>query len=349
MKTPQLNGLQFLRFVAAALVVATHSTLYVSERFQAMPLWLNGTRGVDVFFVISGFVMVWTSSHLVGQRHGAATFMAKRIKRIVPLYWFATGAKALMMLGLGGLALHSTFDPALIAKSLFFIPARKASGEIEPLLGVGWTLNFEMAFYVIFAASFAFRRRSFEACCLVLTTIAIASAWRPHAFPVWQFYLNDIVLEFLFGMVIARYFMLQRAVPRALSTLLLIAGAGWTLWSDNSLGLPRCVDFGIPAAMIVFATIALEREVGPHISPGMLFLGNASYAIYLFHPLLAPAGAVIAGRLHLPGSLPAVALCWMIGIGAGCLAHRFAEPVVNRLWRSLFDGGGAMLPGQTPR
>ena len=336
MKAPQLLGIQFLRFVAAAMVVGTHSTLYVSERLRAMPLWLNGTRGVDIFFVISGFVMVWTSSELIGRPNGGWIFMRKRINRIVPLYWLATGIKAAMLLGLAGVALHSTFDPGLIAKSLLFIPARKVSGEIEPLLGVGWTLNFEMAFYVLFALSFRFGRHALAVCGAVLLAVAISSAWRPHSFAVWQFYQNDIVLEFFYGMVLARMFMAGGRLPRPLSIVLLLAGAAWTILSVNWLGLPRSIDFGVPAAMIVCATIALEREIGPHIGRPLLFLGNASYAMYLFHPLFAPAGAVIAGRLHL-GAGVGTALCWLIGIGAGCLAHRFAEPVINRLWRRAFD------------
>lgn len=336
MKAPQLRGLQFLRFVAAAMVIGTHSTLYVSERLRAMPLWLNGTRGVDVFFVISGFVMVWTSAELIGRPGGDTAFMAKRIRRIVPLYWFATAIKLILMLGAGGLALHSTIDPALIAKSLLFIPARKASGEIEPLLGVGWTLNFEMAFYVIFALSFRFGRRSLDVCCLVLGAIAVAAAWRPHDYATWQFYQNDIVLEFLYGIVLARYFRAGGTIPRWLCAVLLIAGFGWTFWSGNTLGLPRAIDFGVPAAMIVAAVIALERDVGPRVSGPMMFAGDASYAMYLFHPLFAPAGAIIAGKLHLPGTLLPVLVCWTIGLGAGAVVHRFAEPHLNRLWQKTF-------------
>jgi exopolysaccharide production protein ExoZ len=153
-----LFSLQALRALAAWLVVIDHAMLTVA-RVQGYPeefvhlAWAIGNTGVYVFFAISGFVMVHTSFENFGSRRSALDFGRRRIVRIVPLYWIAT---------LAAFALHQVVgehDEGLVelAKSLLFIPYPNELGLMRPVLQQGWTLNFEMAFYAIFAIGMLFR------------------------------------------------------------------------------------------------------------------------------------------------------------------------------------------------
>ena len=111
--------------------------------------YLNvGAAGVDLFFIISGFVMVYSSEPLFGSSRGAIYFFCHRIIRIVPLYWIVTALALILatMHGFGGMyPLH------MIVGSFLFIPMLRPEGVMQPLVAQGWTLNYEMFFYVIFA------------------------------------------------------------------------------------------------------------------------------------------------------------------------------------------------------
>jgi exopolysaccharide production protein ExoZ len=147
-----LLSVQVLRAVAALLVLASHVGHDLTRRlgFEGYPPLQFGAGGVDVFFVISGFIMVWSSRGLFGQPGAAGTFMARRLVRIVPLDWATT------LLFLAGILIHPPMahrgvDPPHLVASLLFLPWPDQDGEHSPFYGIGWTLNYEMFFYVAFA------------------------------------------------------------------------------------------------------------------------------------------------------------------------------------------------------
>jgi exopolysaccharide production protein ExoZ len=153
------RGLQALRGIAAFLVVITHSGFYVSERLRpGFKYWTRGTSGVDLFFVLSGFVMIYSSVKLFSDPNGWRVFAERRIVRIVPVYWLATTVKLVALLAGSSYILHSQLSVLKEIASYLFLPTRNLDGEIRPLLGVGWTLNFEMFFYALF--TFALRLRA---------------------------------------------------------------------------------------------------------------------------------------------------------------------------------------------
>ncbi|MDB5937705.1 MAG: acyltransferase, partial [Polaromonas sp.] len=158
MPAKQFIGVQILRFVAAMLVVVMHITEAISVRITgAGPdhYWSAGAIGVDIFFVISGFVMAMSTARLPAGNQtnwqAAWIFMKRRLLRIAPLYWFYTLLKAALVLILPSLALRSSIDMQHLLASMLFIPALSPWGLVQPTLPVGWTLNFEMLFYVVFA------------------------------------------------------------------------------------------------------------------------------------------------------------------------------------------------------
>lgn len=154
-------GIQALRFIAAALVVVAHATQAVSIRLQGgdgQSYWELGTFGVDIFFVISGFIMATTTNRMPGGWVFALEFMRRRLIRIVPMYWIYTSLKLLAV----GLVAGSSTKPFPtidhIVASYFLVPYPDASGELWPVLPVGWTLTFELTFYIAFALAIATTR-----------------------------------------------------------------------------------------------------------------------------------------------------------------------------------------------
>ncbi len=323
----QFEGIQALRFVAALMVVVTHSTFYVSERLiKDFPVWSVGASGVDVFFVISGFVMVISSQSLMDRADGWKQFMLRRMVRIVPLYWVALSVKLMIMLSAPAVVLHAKFDLWAVVSSYLFLPSFNAEGRIEPLLGVGWTLNFEMFFYVLFALAMALRVDVLRMVTGVFIVCCIAALFRTDTWPASTFYFNTIVLEFAFGMLLARAVIRGFSLPVPVSILLLIVGfVGLMLpWAEDS-GLWRPVKWGLPAAMIVTAVIALNGFIGKRIPKVFLELGDASYALYLFHPMIAPAAPWMLAKLGLPIAPLSITLSILSSIIATWIIYRIAE------------------------
>jgi len=192
---------QALRFLAAFMVVCCHSTFYTKERLlSSVEVFHLGANGVPLFFVISGFVIVLSSRKLINDKDGWRKYAIKRIIRIVPLYWLITTYKVAIMVFSAGLILHGNNDFANILKSYFFIPTLNSEGKIRPILGVGWTLNFEMFFYLLFTIALFLRLNGIIFCGIIMTILTVLSFFKTPAWPVvLNFYADPIVINFLFG------------------------------------------------------------------------------------------------------------------------------------------------------
>lgn len=351
----QLLGVQALRFVAAFAVVVLHCSFYTAERLTpALGTYDLGANGVRLFFVISGFVMVASSHRLEGTPFGWRVFALKRIVRIVPMYWAITSVKLAMLLAVPAVVLHSHLDWSYIAKSYAFIPAINKDGEIHPLLGVGWTLNFEMFFYLLFALALALRVSAFRLIAPILTGLTLLSMFKTSDWPApLQFWADPVVLDFLAGMMIAHAVQKNWTLPPALAWLFVIAGCAYLF-----LPLPRPGEYGslafsigctVAAAMVVAGTIELEEKIGRRLPRWILFMGAASYALYLIHPILAPVGPALLKRLGLVYPLLSIAISIVVAIIGGVFAYRLIEqPLTRRLnnvvrSRRLYDPAPALV------
>jgi peptidoglycan/LPS O-acetylase OafA/YrhL len=131
--------IQALRAVAALLVVLLHAFETWGERVDpAAPgvNWDNGAAGVDIFFIISGFVMVISSRRRVDQAGAWLIFLRHRVVRIVPLYWLLTTVKVLAVVALGGVVLRTGLDFNFVAGSYLFLPVTDSAGHFRPVLPV---------------------------------------------------------------------------------------------------------------------------------------------------------------------------------------------------------------------
>lgn len=328
------NGVQALRFIAALLVVITHSTFYASERLMhGMPYWHAGASGVNIFFVISGFVMVVSTSKLVGRSDGWSKFLARRLIRIVPMYWIATGAKLLVMLTAPGAVLHSKLTLGYVLASFLFIPTVNVEGEFKPLLAVGWTLYFEMFFYVLFALALFTRQNRYVIVGAVLSLFAGVSLFRGKTWSPMTMFFDPLVLQFFMGMLIAAVVeccasinaIMQRYPAIPLVSVGLGAAALLLLFDVDWLWINFAFRTGIASMAIVLGVIWLEPLWGKKLPKSVLLLGDSSYSLYLFHPLVAPAIPVVLFKIGVNNYPICILLSIVSVLIIGVLIHLLVE------------------------
>ena len=340
----QFNGVQILRFIAAMLVVVMHTTQAISIHITgqgAGEYWSSGSAGVDIFFVISGFVMALSSRtpapNAPARLAAAWLFIKRRLLRIAPLYWFYTLLKVALMLALPALAQRSSFDAGHLVASLLFFPTMSPWGLIEPALPVGWTLNYEMLFYALFALALAWGLPRIRFCVLAFGLIFIAGHFAPESVTL-AFYARPIVLEFVLGMGIAHALLHYRQATPAIGLLTAVAGLLYMFGISWDVETDRLISWGLGAALLVLGAVWLEPWTAQRrLAAPLSFLGDASYSIYLSHTFVVPAGVLVFKRLGVQDSLvivPAVALAVLV---AGCLSYVWLErPMTQFLKRVLF-------------
>ena len=284
----RLDSLQVLRAVAALAVVVFHC--------HWVPL---ASFGVELFFVLSGFVICHAAAH--DPHH----FLAKRIARVVPLYWLATcGVFAIAMLAPALVpATHaSAFN---LVRSLLFWPYLRDDGAAMPVLFLGWTLNYEAFFYLVYAMALRISARLAPVLALgALITAASLHAVLAPLGTAADFWTRPMVLNFACGIV--AWLVWRRAgaawqrVP-AIVAAAIAALAFIVLLTGAQHALPPLLPWsGITSAALLLALLAL----GPRVRwPGwLLLIGDASYSLYLLHPYVLEA---VNRKLHAFGPDPA--------------------------------------------
>ncbi|HQU04834.1 MAG TPA: acyltransferase, partial [Acidocella sp.] len=210
--------------------------------------------GVDIFFVISGFVIVHASALLFKTAHGPITFLGRRLARIVPLYWIVTTLFILMLL-LDRSAIHGDIgSPVYCLAGYFFIPVMRPDGLVQPAYGLGWTLNYEMFFYLVFTPFILLSRHKavLGVVGLLGLLVLVGQTFGFHNTPL-LFWSNPIILEFCAGMVIALLFAKGIRMPEWLRPVLVVV-AITALHINATISLnERAWAFGIPATILVMA------------------------------------------------------------------------------------------------
>lgn len=331
---PTLLSVQYLRALAAFAVAAFHTLQWARIDFDI------GAAGVDVFFVISGFIM-WRTTE--GRAIRPLEFLRRRAIRIVPLYWTVT-------LGLAAAALlwparfidvQPTWDHVL--QSLAFIQHRNPAGLPFPVLAPGWTLNYEAVFYVIFAAClFLPEARRLLVLTCVLLALGFGGFFHP---PAYEMLANPMILEFLAGVLWAKAMNAGASPGRGAGWAIFVVGLAWYLtmyFTKAEWDLWRPLFWGFPALLLVIGLTSVEADGGLLDLPPARALGDASYSLYLTHPLVIGAMAVTFGVWHVwfvPVSL-------LLACAVGWLSWRvFERPITDRLKGPLRD---ATSPTHTP-
>lgn len=346
-----IYNLQILRALASYLVFLTHFGQYVGTLLPRPDLLAFGLSGVDVFFVLSGFIM-FVSTDGRGERPGG--FLLRRASRVVPVYWLVTIGVALIALaGLKPIGIL-TFQPDFLIQSLLFLPFSRG-GYIEPLVSVGWTLNYEMFFYVVFAGLLLVPTRAGRALgAVTIFLVLILLGLLPVPGLYWAYYTKPIVIEFAAGIGLgyaylhlgapAAGFPVRRVAAAALAAAVLLVLGGQVVVGALGLepelsGFARPLVWGSAAVLVVGAMLLLERGGVALRSRWLLSQGNASYSFYLIHNLMLHTASKLAAPLAAPG-FGRAALIFVMAFAAsaaiGELLFRSVETPMIATLRRLF-------------
>lgn len=248
-----INSIQTLRALAATSVVAVH-TSHDAGIYSNHPIigaiGGYGAIGVDIFFVISGFIMYVTAC--VNDK-SAFSFIIERLIRIVPLYWIATLAYVLLALMSNNITVPSLYDLTL---SLLLIPHANNSGEITTFLHVGWTLVYEMFFYATLAVSIFCRPWHLRVMGAILIVLVLSGVLLQPQSPVAFTYTNPILLEFGAGLGIGYLWQAEFRSKELLGVLMILAAVAmliiWPLSASAAApGVSRLLSWGLASILIV--------------------------------------------------------------------------------------------------
>ncbi len=340
-----LGNVQALRALAALMVVVVHAyaveSTYLPGRPWTTPYHVLGTYGVDLFFVISGVVMLVSTATWFGERSAPRRFLARRATRIYPPYWIVTALVLVAFLAVpAATGEHRSARPDVLA-SFLALPQRG-----EPLLVVGWTLTYELIFYAVFAIALRFHRRLLPAVTAIwLLAVVAIGALGPHANPWVRVLGSWFNLEFAFGLAIGALVLRgAMAAPRAITALavaLIAAVCVATAYSGREffeIAWWRPFAVGVPMALLVYGALGLERH-GVLAPRWLRAQGDASYALYLWHVPVIGAIGLALHRAHVHGTPARVAIVlggYALAIAFSFVAYRWIERPLLALGRRYF-------------
>lgn len=287
-----------------------------------------GAFGVDIFFVISGFVML---NSQMRERRSSYIFLEGRIIRILPIYWLITFVVSSLYMAFPNLFRELMISSRWLVSSLFFM-STWTSGH-HPIVYVGWTLEWEMFFYIVFSLGLLFREIN-RLIIFSFSSILIFSLYTNH----W------IGMEFLFGMIAAVIYK-RTYLPHLFGLLFFLVG-GFVSFEFipqqlDLLNLDRVLTWGVSAFMIVLGALYF-RKINNKI---LISIGNASYSIYLIQVLSIPAFYKFSTKFmgFLNGDEMSV-FCLLFTIVFGVFFYRIVEIPITTTLKNFFLNRGNKCP-----
>lgn len=338
----KIASIQALRAVAAWLVVLHHAHQVFFDFVAASVVgWIisaRGAVGVDLFFVVSGFVMMIATG---SKAPAAGTFLLRRLGRIAPAYWLATVLFACVLLAFPA-ALKPPFrlDPVHFMLSASFTSSL-VPDHFFPVLSVGWSLNFEMLFYLLLAAAIALaartRVKNLERW-LVPGVIVVLVYLYPWRLPGVDMFKSKMLLMFAAGYLLGVAHVSFGLKPHRIGGLVLLGiGAAAILATERNDWLVRAA----ACTSVVWGCMCLEQEFSRVTL--LTRLGDWSYSTYLIHLIVL----TLAHQAHLAlGAGPEmiwIAAAMLITLLLSMLSYRFVELPGQR----LFDRRGSLLTRPT--
>jgi len=262
------------------------------------------------------------------------------------MYWGLTFALFAVALIMPSLLQASRADWSELLKSLFFVPFVKSNGLTQPVLFLGWTLNYEMFFYALFALSLVIRSVGLRTGLMMFVLILLVVAGRllEPASPVARFYTDPILLEFLFGMLLGYVHWRTRSNAIPLRWAYAAFAVAIILVVPQILIAPdwhRTLIWGVPAAFVVLGALLLDVHGRSHQGRILLLVGAASYMLYLTHPFVAipiEKLAVRFGLVEMPVVLVSIVLEVSLATLGAIAIHLAVERPVTALLRGWLDG-----------
>ncbi|MFB4392147.1 MULTISPECIES: acyltransferase family protein [unclassified Pseudomonas] len=348
-----IKNIQYLRFLAAALVVLAHSNLQIYG-INGASTNLGGF-GVDIFFIISGFIMpyiiyggLYTESPTATM--GAAGFLWRRITRIWPMYFITIACVIVISYAVG-----SGFIPNVTADLAYIFNPSKANPlwvfetltfthwSRPPVLGIGWTLQVEFLFYVSIAAVLLFRVNTLAGMeAGILSFFFLTLLLSSHS-EVASAFANPMIFEFMLGFFLYRIVSSNVTMNKNIAIFILAISAPALLAIELSGAIKlsgtiyRPVAWGVPAFFLVWAALSLEQYTKD--SKIFSLLGDASYSLYLTHGFISPLFVFIWISFGLADTIPwwiYLPLYFAVCQGIGVVAHLYVEKPINNSIRKIF-------------
>ena len=312
-------NIQILRAFAAINVVLFH-VIFTSEKY-GFPSFLSffgnwGESGVDIFFVISGFIICHTQ---IKKKKNFLEFIKQRLIRIIPIYWMLNIFIIFLYLIKPNIFLSMEVTNKLIFSSFLFIS--QIINDTYPILIVGWSLEYEIFFYLLFAFFLLFRNINFVLLIFLFIFLIL-------------FTQEYLLAEFLFGILLAYFYYRVKKMNIIFSIILIIIGFSILVFSINHFYLiqinnsfDRMLLWGIPTTMILFGLIYIKQ----YKINFLIFLGNASYSIYLIHLPIITLSYKFLKYSNINFHHNSFALITLIlSISAGCILYLFVEKKINK-------------------
>ncbi|MBR3991593.1 MAG: acyltransferase [Clostridia bacterium] len=333
--TKKYASLQVLRGIAAVMIVIGHATETLGKRCGA---------GVEMFFIISGFVMMYSTEK------GLDSFFLRRAVRLVPLYWIVTGAFVVLVR-------PDTFTPAYFLRSLFFIEYRTM-----PILSVGWTLNVEVRFYILFWLAALIGKKYRGAVCAVL-----CAGWCAVNVIFFRGGCVPPLMPLAFVMGIAVYYLrrVPERIPRKpghmISAALLVILSLWfvngrlagrLLWDGpaNAWSLWRPLVYGIPALVVMMSVMYLIRDGSGAVTGKLARLGDMSYSLYLWHIVVQSLIVIFFEKVGYtvtpPSTLRFMALTLTASLVVAYYSYKYVEKPMTDWLRGKLPRGKKRADGK---
>lgn len=329
-----LNTLQAGRGIAAIAVLLFHLNIGIVTLtgVDVLPgASKYGHRGVDFFFVLSGFIIMLAHHRDIDQPHRWSRFAYKRFARIYPVYWFYSALVLLAALAGFGATGRIPDNFGDWFSSIFLLRV----SDVTTPIGPGWTLFHEVLFYAAFSVLILSRRIG-----IILIAVWFGVCALNYAYPESNVYspyttaLTGLNLDFLFGM--GAFWAYQKIRTGQLAAIVSVGGAlvllaAFTL--DGRIALEAGYLYGLGFAVLIAGLTNLERR-RPMSLPVMTFLGNASYSIYLVHEPALTFGYYPLSMLGVTNPYLLAALGGGFALTAGLLGYLLIEkPLMERLRR----------------
>jgi peptidoglycan/LPS O-acetylase OafA/YrhL len=303
-----LELVQMLRGIASMFVVMFHATMNSVQILNldfCFNFFLFGWAGVDVFFVLSGFIITYTTSRHITHTDQFLPFIRRRFVRIFPVYWIVIGLFLIVQLLLP--SFYKTgypFDILTLLSTFLLLPGHVVVN------GVSWTMSYELFFYLLFSLAFiisnnklAFALLALYAMLLVVLPFIIDTGGNVNE--GIKLVTAPINIEFFMGVLVA---VMVHKIPAKISLLLIISGTllfllSAILYNNGYAVAPgefnRVVLFGLPSFLIIMGIVKYEALIKVRIHNVLLWLGEASYSLYLLHLPLLVAGIRMIKRLDI--------------------------------------------------
>ncbi|HHX5731921.1 TPA: acyltransferase family protein [Klebsiella pneumoniae] len=316
-----IKNIQILRALAALSVVVYH----IWQKTQAYNIGIDYnlsflSSGVDLFFIISGFIMVYIQDR---KKRTSFEFLKERCIRIIPLYYFFTFLITSVFIISPQVFNERVFHVSDLLSSLFFVNFLFGSYP-DPIVQQGWTLEYEMIFYILFSISITAHK--------IKTAIFITAALIVF---LLVFGMSDIMLEFIYGMLAAY---LCKNIKKVATIPLLLSLIGVAMLMVDKLSIYtqyRSIYYGLPC-LLIFIGLLLTKELN---LKKMEFIGDASYSIYLSHFIVIPVICKIFVKFYPSPSTSQsyllLLICFVSSVTSGVIVYKYIESYLTRTMKSF--------------